>query len=132
MKPKSILILLAILIPLSGCKSFMYGYTKDLAFDAYHIVKSDKKDFGNRRIRYNMGLHKNSELYYFLLKYGNPEFIHEYETASKCDVIELFYNKKDSVYIFEEPKKSNLFTILKESRPINTFEKLTYKNLLDE
>ena len=62
---KSILILLAILISLSGCKSFMYGYTKDLAFDAYHIVKSDKKDFGNKRIRYNMGLRKNSELYFF-------------------------------------------------------------------
>ena len=43
----------------------MYGYTKDLAFDAYHIVKSDKKDFGNKRIRYNMGLRKNSELYFF-------------------------------------------------------------------
>jgi hypothetical protein len=79
-----------------------------------------------------MGMRKNSELYFFLTKKGNPDFAHEYETETKCDVIELFYVKTDSVYIFEEPKKSNIYSISKGSRPINEYEKLTYKKLLDK
>jgi hypothetical protein len=109
----------------------MYGYTEDLAFNAYYLVKPDKKDFGNRRIKYNMGHHKNSELYFFLLENKKPDFIHEYETSSKCDVIELFYLERDSVFIFEEPKKYNLNSIFKEGRPINDHERLTYKKIIE-
>ena len=112
-----------------GCSSFMYGYTEDLAFNSYYLVKSDKKDFGNRRIRYNMGHHKNSELYFFLLRNNNPDFIHEYENETKCDVIELFYVEKDSVFIFEEPKKLNVYSVLRTKRKMDEYERRTYGRL---
>ena len=76
---------------LYGCSAFMYGWTEELAFNAYYLVKQDKKDLGYRRIKYNMGYHKNSELYYFLKENNKPDLIREYEKATKCDVIELFY-----------------------------------------
>ena len=129
---KNIILVSIISFALYGCSIVMYGWTEELAFNAYYLVKQDKKDFGNRRVKYNMGYHKNSELYYFLKENNKPDLIREYEKATKCDVIELFYLNKDSVFIFEEPKKNSSYSNFTSGRRINEYEKLTYQKLIKE
>ena len=60
---------------------------------------------------------------------GLPSFIFEYETAAKCRGIKLFYVQRDSVFIFEEPKKGDLNSVLKEARKMDNYEQQTYQRL---
>lgn len=119
-------------LSLNSCSAFMYGWTEDLAFNSYYLVKSDKKDFGNRRMKYNKGMRKGSELTQFLTNKGNPDFAHEYESSSRQDVIELFYANVDSVFIFHEPNQLDPSSVFKTSRLLTEHEKLTYQKLLKE
>ena len=116
---------------LLGCKSFMHGYTWDKSQNSYSLVVGDKNKFGDQRIKYNKGFHKNSDLTNFLdcKCKGLPDFIYEYESKSKCRGIKLFYVEIDSVFIFEEPKKGKLQSILKESRRMDNYERNTYERL---
>jgi hypothetical protein len=109
----------------------MHGYTEDKALNAYYLVMGDKDNFGDRRIKYNKGFHKNSGLDNFLNFDSKelPSYIYEYKTATKCRGIKLFYVPIDSVLIFEEPKKGNLNSILTEARKMNDYERQTYKSL---
>lgn len=109
----------------------MHGYTWDKAQDSYSLVTGDKKNFGDRRIKYNKGFHKNSALTGFLdcKCKGLPDFIYEYKTTTKRRGIKLFYTKLDSVFVFEEPGKGKLQSILKESRKMDNYEQETYERL---
>jgi hypothetical protein len=126
------LILFTIVISLSGCKSFMHGYTWKDAKDTYQTVTGDKDNFGDKRLNYNKGFHKHSALSNFLdckcNNRGLPDFIYEYMTEKKCRGIKLYYLKLDSVFIFEEPRKNNPASIQKEARKIHHSE---YKYLID-
>jgi hypothetical protein len=125
-------ILLAIIISLFSCKAYMHGYTWEKAKDSYQAVTGNKDNFGDKRLTYNKGFHKDSELSNFLdckcNNRGLPDFIYEYKSATKCRGIKLFYVKPDSVFVFEEPKKNNLASIQKEARKIQDSE---YKHLID-
>ncbi len=119
-------------ILLCSCNSFMHGYTFDKSVNSYSLVTNDKKNFGNKRIKYNKGFHNKSALQYFLTNRDLPDFIYEYKTQAKCEGIKLFYAAVDSVYAFEEPKKNNLRSILKEARRMDEYERLTYKRLQEK
>lgn len=60
---------------------------------------------------------------------GNPDFIFEYMTETKCRGIRLYYAKLDSVFVFEEPKKNNIYSIEKETRKMTEEERLVYQKL---
>ena len=118
---------------LTGCAAFNHGLTWSRAENSYHLVTGDKNNFGDRRIRYNKGFHRNSSLTRFLdCECGQrerPEFIYEYETVAKTRGIKLFYVQRDSVFVFEEPKKGNLQSVLKEYRKMEDAERKTYELL---
>ena len=118
---------------LGSCKAYRHGYTWSKAENSYNLVTGDQNNFGDKRIDYNKGFHKNSSLSNFLdCKYNNrglPDFIYEYKTATKCRGIKLFYLQRDSVFVFEEPKKGNLRSVLKEARKMDDYERQTYKRL---
>lgn len=116
-----------------GCKAFMHGYTWDKAQNSYYLVTGDKKNFGDKRLEYNKGFYNNSALSSFLdcncNDRGLPGFIYEYKSDTKCRGIKLFYPKHDSVFIFEEPKKGKLNSILKDARKMDDYERQMFDGL---
>jgi hypothetical protein len=58
-----------------------------------------------------------------------PDFIFEYKSDTKCRGIKLFYVNLDSVFVFEEPKKNDLNSVLKEARKMEESEKQAYQKL---
>lgn len=108
---------------LISCTSFRYGYTHDQAQNAYYLVNATPNDFGSKRIAYNLGHHKNSQLACFLQQRGYPELIYEFEDQ-KRDGIKLYYVNVDSAYVFLESKKSNPATSnLAEARAMTEEER---------
>lgn len=129
---KNLLVIFAALT-LFSCKAFMHGYTWDKAQNSYYLVTGDKDNFGDKRLQYNRGFHNNSALSNFLdckcNDRGLPGFIYEYKSDTKCRAIKLFYPKLDSVFIFEEPKKGKLNSVLKEARQMDDYERQTFERL---
>lgn len=125
-------IFLIILFSSSGCNSFRYGWTQDWAFNSYMLINEDKKNFGNRRIKYNLGHHGKSDLYEFLKVNQYPNFIYEYETSNKTDIIVLFYVQQDSAYLFREISNWNPTTVLRERRKMTPQEHEAYKKLVEK
>lgn len=131
---KELVLLIFIVAPfIFGCKSFMHGYTWSKAENSYNLVTGDKDNFGDKRLNYNKAFHRNSALSTFLdckcNDRGLPNFIYEYQTKSKCRGIKLYYAQRDSVFVFEEPKKGKLQSILKEARKMDDYERETYQRL---
>src|SRR5215213_10526209 len=131
---KELILLIIILLPLTfSCKSFMHGYTWSKAENSYNLVTGDKDNFGDKRLNYNKAFHRNSALSTFLdckiNGRGLPNFIYEYQTKSKCRGIKLYYVQRDSVFVFEEPKKGKLQSILKDARKMDDYERQTYARL---
>lgn len=113
---------------LISCGAFTYGFTEDESFGTYNIISKERKTFGNKRLKSNKRYHNNSELYFFLIKKGDPDFIYEYEKDNGCDGIILFYPILDSAFVFEESDKNDFMSSQKiESRTIKENEK-TYLN----
>jgi hypothetical protein len=124
-----------LIIPITflSCNAFMHGYTSDKAQNSYQLVTGDKNSFGDKRLKYNKSFHNNSALSNFLdcncNGRGLPNFIYEYKSDTKCRGIKLYFVKLDSVFIFEEPKKNNLNSVLKEARKMDDYEKQTFERL---
>ncbi len=125
--------LFLMVVLLMSCNSWRYGYTQSLAFNSYNLVSENEKNFGNKRVRYNMGHHARSPLAYFLKVKGKPDFIFEYEDDQKRDGINLYYLNADSAFLFIEKKKNTpSSSSFVEARKLNEYEKLTYKNLVEQ
>ena len=124
---------LTIFTSLTGCKAFKHGYTWSKAENSYNLVTGDRNNFGDKRLDYNKGFHRNSALSNFLdckcNDRGQPGFIYEYKSDKKCRGIKLFYPKLDSVFIFEEPKKGGLNSILKEARKMVNDEREIFEQV---
>lgn len=118
---------------LFGCKAFKHGYTWSEAKNSYNLVTGSKSNSGDKRLDYNKAFHKNSALSNFLDCKSNdrglPNFVYEYPSDNKRRGIKLFYVQRDSVFIFEEPKKGDLQSILKEVRKMDDYERQTYERL---
>jgi hypothetical protein len=114
---------------LSSCSAFKYGYTQSQALDSYYLVTGDADNFGDRRIKYNQGFHKNSPLATFLTNHERPNFIYEYKNSKKCEGIKLYFNSLDSVYIFEEYTRGGIVSLLKEARKMDSYERETFVRL---
>lgn len=127
------LILTITILMLFSCNAYMHGYTWSKARNQYHLVNGDKNNFGDQRIKYNKGFHNHSALSNFLdcncNSRGLPDFIYEYITKTHCRGINLYYVKLDSVYIFEEPKRGKLQSVLKIARKMDNYEHQTYNRL---
>lgn len=116
-----------------SCKAFKHGYTWSQAKNSHNLVTGNPRNFGDRRLDYNSAFHRYSELANFLNcscnERGRADFIYEYETDQKARGIKLFYVQRDSVFVFEEPKKGNLRSIIKEARKMDDYERQTYERL---
>ena len=112
-----------------SCSSFSCGIatlvrTEKQAFGTYNIISPDGHTFGNTRLKCNKKYHKRSELYYFLKKKGDPNFIYEYEKDNGEDGIILYYTEIDSAFVFEETDVINSKSSKKKnSRKIKDGEK---------
>lgn len=125
--------MLSLVILVSACKAFKHGYTWAKAENSYHLVTGNKNNFGDKRIDYNKYFHRNSALSNFLdcecNHRGLPSFIYEYQTNNKCRGIQLFYTGLDSVFVFEEPRKGQLRSVMKEARKMDDYERQTFERL---
>ncbi len=114
--------------------AYQHGYTWRRAVNRYHLITGDRENFGDQRLRYNKAFHRQSALAVFLdcncNNRGLPQFIYEYQNAQKCRGIKLFYTKLDSVFVFEEPAKGKLQSVLVDARKLNHQEAEMYKSLL--
>ena len=132
MKHYYYLVLLS-LFSLTGCMAFMHGFTWSKSVNTYQLVTGDKSNFGDKRLKYNKGFHTHSMLSNFLTSKfnarGNPDFIYEYKTDAKCRGIRLYYSTLDSVFVFEEPKKNNIYSYQKDVRKMTEEERIVYKKL---
>jgi hypothetical protein len=113
---------------LSACSGFRYGWSWSKAQNSYNLVTGSKDDFGDMRVRYNRRYHKRP-LDNFIAQKGQPGFIYEYRTDRRSDGIRLYYPAIDSVFSFEEPRKSNIHSVLVESRKMDEYERQTYERL---
>lgn len=121
-------LLFSCLFALSACSGYRYGYTWSRAQNSYNLVTGNKDDFGDRRVRYNRGFHK-SPLDNFIAQKGLPALIYEYRTDRRSDGIRLYYPAIDSVFSFEEPRKSNIHSVLVDARKMDEHERQTYERL---
>jgi len=120
-----------LLISFTACKSFNYGLTHRKAVNNYHLVTADNTNFGNKRLKYNLGHHRNSALSGFVKQRGNPDLIYEYEDAEKRDGIHLYYVQADSVFVFIEAYKNKPFsTVSNNCRKMTEQERNAYRQLL--
>ena len=126
-------IVVLMLLIFSGCKAFMHGFTWSKSVNTYQLVTGDKSNFGDKRLKNNKGFHTHYMLSSFLTcacnTRGNPDFIYEYMTEEKCRGIRLYYTKLDSVFVFEEPKKNNIYSIQKPSRKMTEEEHQVFLQL---
>ena len=122
------ILLLTCLFTLSACSGFRYGYTLSRAQNSYKLVTGNKDDFGDMRVRYNRRFHK-SPLDNFIAQKGQPGLIYEYRTDRRSDGIRLYYPAIDSVFSFEEPRKSNIHSVLVDARKMDEYERQTYERL---
>ena len=113
---------------LTGCSSYMLGYTEMRAMDRYLSVNKSTESFGFKRMKYNMGY--NSSLKGFIEEHGLPDFIFEYKNKKGRNGIKMFYVKKDIAYVFESQSWMSNSLDLKEHRPLTEYEKLTYEELI--
>lgn len=124
---------LLLIILLVSCKAYKHGYTWSKAENSYMLITGESNNFGDKRLALNKAFHRNSALSNFLNcacnDRGLPTFIYEYQNEKKCRGIKLFYPSRDSVFIFEEPKKGNLRSVLKEARPMDEGEHQAYARL---
>jgi len=124
-----LLLLFAVLL-ISGCASYMHGYTQDAALDRYLLVDESTNSFGYQRMKYATGYHGTLEG--FVAENGFPDFIYEYETPQGHDAIRLYYAKQNTAYIYECSSWSPSSLYLKKQRRLSAYEKATYKELLRE
>jgi len=122
-------VLFACLLPLFSCNAWKYGYTWRRAENSYNLVNGYPDNFGDKRIKYNRGFRRHSELEHFLASNRLPGFIYEYITPEKCRGIRLYYPLTDSVFVFEEPAKHNIRSRFKEARKMDVYERETYDRL---
>jgi len=130
--PGLMVVLLGCMLILPACAGFHHGWTWSQAVNSYNLVTGDEHNFGDRRVKYNRGFHRHSQLDAFLASRGNPALIYEYYSPEKCRGIRLFYPAVDSVYVFEEPHKNNLRSVLKEARKMDDYERLTYERMKEK
>jgi hypothetical protein len=123
------LCLLVVVLCIVSCNAFKYGYTEDKALNAYYLVTGNENNFGDKRIKYNKSFHRCPCFKTFLDSKGYPGFIYEYKTEAKCKGIKLFYPASDSVFVFEEAKKGKRYSVIKESRKMDNYERETYQRL---
>ena len=115
---------------LTGCSSFMYGYTHDRALDSYQLV-SGEESFGARRIRYILG--HNPGLKDLVDEKGLPDFLYEYVSDEKTDSVRLYYVASDLVYVLESTSRWQANSLaLADERSFSSYETLTYEELLKE
>ena len=126
--PLQNILLFTCFFSLSACSGARYGWSLSKAQNSYNLVTGNKDDFGDMRVRYNRRFHK-WPLDNFIAQKGQPGFIYEYRTARRSDGIRLYYPVLDSVFSFEEPRKSNLHSVLVESRKMDDYERQTYERL---
>ncbi|MBX9782301.1 MAG: hypothetical protein K2X48_03310 [Chitinophagaceae bacterium] len=94
------------------------------------MVTWDKKDFGTKRLDVQKRFHSNSEFACFVNNNPKPDFMLEYTETDKCEVIQLYYVAKDSVFIFKQCKPNQLQCVnLSESRPLTKVELNTWETL---
>ncbi|HEY4151032.1 MAG TPA: hypothetical protein VGM41_18970 [Chitinophagaceae bacterium] len=127
--PAQIVLAFIFLFTLSACAGFRFGSTWSQSRNTYSLVTADKDNFGNKRVRYNRQFHHKSQLDYFLNYRGLPAFIYEYQSPEKCRGIRLYYPAIDSVFIFEEPRKWNLKSVMKVARKMYDDEHQAYDKL---
>jgi hypothetical protein len=132
-KKSGVIFFLCIASFVVGCKAFKHGYTWRKAENSYNLMTGDKDNFGDKRLDYNKAFHRNAALSNFLdcicNDRGLPNFIYEYQTQTKCRGVKLYYIQRDSVFVFEEPKKGKLQSVLKEARRMDDYERETYERL---
>jgi hypothetical protein len=121
--------LLVVVFYTIGCNAFKYGYTEDKALNAYYLVTGNENNFGDKRIKYNESFHRCPCFKTFLDNKGYPGFINEYKTEAKIKGIKLYYPPIDSVFVFEEAKKGKRYSVIKESRKMDKYERETYQRL---
>ncbi len=107
----------------------MYGATMSKAMDRYLIVDEATKNFGYKRMQYNINYNLNF-LNIFIKEHGLPEMIFEYENEKGRNGIKMYYMKENVAYVFEYRSWKPDSLYLKEQRAMTEYEKLTYEELM--
>ena len=86
MKNVQLITLVIILINISaltGCSSYMHGYTQHAAFGKYMLVDAETEIFCYERITYIIAF-RGAGIASFIEEKGYPDYLHEYKkTAEK-------------------------------------------------
>jgi hypothetical protein len=117
---------------LTGCSSFMLGYTMRRAMHTYLLVDEATENFGFKRMKYNISHNANGLLKRFVKEHGLPQMIFEYENEKGRKGIKMYYVRKDIIYVFEYKNLNSYSLYQKESRSLDEYEKLMYEVLINK
>lgn len=85
---------------LSGCSSFMHGYTSREARNHYLHVDVNGENFGFKRIGYIAG-HHGRAVSSLIEEKGYPDYLYETKTDGRDSFI-FYYLSEENAYIFVE------------------------------
>ncbi len=123
---KKLILLLAIVLTMSSCASYMYGYTQREAENRFLLVGDAADNFGRQRLGYLMGY--STPIEGFIESHGYPEMTFE-TTVEKRAAIALYYVQQDEVYVFIEQNWSPDSRYLLEHRRMRDDERAAYEQL---
>jgi hypothetical protein len=114
-----ILVALILVLSLSGCASYMYGYTELDAVGKYLHVDAEDQNFGYKRFKYTKAYY--STIYYFTEEKGIPSCI-LMERENGRRIIILYYTDENTAYEFKEGSWTPDSLYLSDTRKISHFE----------
>ena len=114
-----ILVVTALCLP-TGCAWLDYQDTKLHSGSIYLPVNAEAQNFGFQRLMINCRYRE--PVHAFIQKQGLPDFIFEYNKASR-EGIRLFYLDEDRVADFLEQASNPNSATLIEYRPLDSYEK---------
>lgn len=85
---------------LSGCASYMHGYTSAQARNQYLLVDAEQETFGAKRIEYMLA-YRGEGFGSFISEQGLPDYIYEFEQGG-LEGANLFYVATNRVFVFQE------------------------------
>jgi hypothetical protein len=124
---KRLLLAVVLLAGLNGaCALWQYQDTKIRSTGTYLPVDAERQSFGYERLAINRRL--RAPLDRFLADRPPPDYIYEYNEATRAG-LRLYYLEEDRVYDFLEQNVNPNSALMKEERPLTSFEKAYLQEL---
>jgi hypothetical protein len=114
-------LIIYMLLSMTACAAYMLGYTEPRAVNQYMKVDATNKNFGFKRVSYNVKS-RGPTLKEFIKEKGMPDYLYEFREGGRAGFI-FYYLQSDTAYVFKESSWRLDSASLVDIRCLNQFEK---------